>query len=244
MTADTKITVGVVDDNRMFARLLERELNRTLDRRCVGHARSEDGCRRLVAEHKPDILLMDVFLPNRDGVTVAAELVELHPEMRVIMFTNMPIEEYEELQLMAASRRSTDAWDFVSHVDDTPVLFESIRSVALGNRRLYLEEAVEKAVAASAQVDSSPPRPRIRRPSLSATEMYVLKMLGKGLAAEQIRLTRSDWVDKDHAVESHLRNLRNKFGVNSQVQLILEAQRLGLLDAPKVGVERREDEIT
>jgi DNA-binding NarL/FixJ family response regulator len=244
MTTNAETTIGVVDDNRMFARLLERELNRTPDLRCVGHVRSEEDCRRLVTEHKPDILLMDVFLPNRDGVGLAAELIELHVKMRVIMFTNMPIEDYEELQLMAASRRSADAWDFVSHVDDTAVLFESIRSVALGHRRLYLEEAVERTVTASSAVVSTPPRPKVRRPSLSATESYVLKMLGKGLSAEQIRLTRQDWADKDHAVESHLRNLRNKFGVNSQVQLILEAQRLGLLDVPKVELEQRKDEAS
>jgi DNA-binding NarL/FixJ family response regulator len=236
MSTDTKITVGLVDDNRMFAGLMERELNRTTDLRCIGHARSEESSKRLVSKHKPTILLMDVFLPNRNGVALAAELVELHDVMRVIIFTNMPIEECEELQLMATSRRSADAWDFVSHIDDTAVLFESIRSVALGHRRLYLEEAVERSVAASSAAESAPPRPKVRRPSLSATESYVLKMLGKGLNTGEIRSTRRDWADKDHAVESHLRNLRNKFGVNNQVQLVLEAQRLGLLDVPNVEV--------
>lgn len=226
MSTRTPIRVAFVDDNQMLSAMLERELNRSGDIKCIGRAGTAKEATSLVETEYPDILLIDIFLPGRDGIALAGDLMELHQDMRIIIYTNMAIESAEELQLMAESRRRADAWDFVSKNEDTDALLESIRSVAMGHRRTFLEDAV------SAHTDpfEAPSRPRLRQPNLSSTEDYVLQMLGRGLTSEQIRETRADWAEKQYAVESHLRNLRNKFGVNNQVQLVLAAQRLGYLD--------------
>ncbi|GAA0797355.1 response regulator [Spirilliplanes yamanashiensis] len=84
---DTAIRVLVVDDHPRFAELLAVALRAQSGLCYLGHARTGAEAERLVAELRPDVVLMEVALPDADGIAVAARLGHTHPGTRVVMLT-------------------------------------------------------------------------------------------------------------------------------------------------------------
>ena len=86
----TPTRVLLVDDNRTFAELLARALDAEPDLACVGHAlNAEDGIAAAI-RLAPDIVVMDLNLPDRDGISATAELTSRDPEMKVLILTAHP----------------------------------------------------------------------------------------------------------------------------------------------------------
>src|SRR5262245_60785080 len=84
---DESITVLVVDDHQTFAELLAIALQSEPSLNYAGHARSSAEARDLVGRLAPDAVLMDVELPDVDGIKTTAQLVADHPGLRVIILT-------------------------------------------------------------------------------------------------------------------------------------------------------------
>jgi DNA-binding NarL/FixJ family response regulator len=84
---DVVTRVLVVDDHRTFAELLSRALDAEGDLKCVGYAKDAAEARELVAELHPDIVLMDLEMPDQDGISATAELVRKHPDLKVLILT-------------------------------------------------------------------------------------------------------------------------------------------------------------
>src|SRR6478672_12351252 len=79
--------VLVVDDHRTFAELLARALDAESDLECVGHAQDSSEALAAVERLRPDVVLMDVHLPDRDGISTTAELVREHPDLKGVILT-------------------------------------------------------------------------------------------------------------------------------------------------------------
>ncbi len=89
---DEQVTVVVVDDSktmRQHLRMLLEELN------YVVVAEGSDGAevRELYEKHRPDLVTVDIVMPGKDGVEATRELLEAHPEARVVMCTGMSLRE-------------------------------------------------------------------------------------------------------------------------------------------------------
>ena len=82
-----RTSVLVVDDHRTFAELLARALDAESDLECVGHAQDSGEALDAVERLRPDVVLMDVHLPDRDGICTTAELVRDHPDLKVLILT-------------------------------------------------------------------------------------------------------------------------------------------------------------
>src|SRR3954447_4065861 len=93
MPADIRTTVYrvvVIDDHRIFTDLVSLALASEPRMECVGTAGTAAQARQVVSEHQPDIALIDVRMPDGDGVNLARELLTLAPNMRVLMLTAFP----------------------------------------------------------------------------------------------------------------------------------------------------------
>jgi DNA-binding NarL/FixJ family response regulator len=84
---DTAIRVLVVDDHPRFAELLGLALDGQPALDYVGHARTGAEALRLVDELRPDVVLMDVALPDLDGIAATERLRASHPQTRVVVLT-------------------------------------------------------------------------------------------------------------------------------------------------------------
>jgi len=86
----------VVDDDRSFLNLVEKILSVEMDIEVIGEARDGEEAISKAKELKPDIVLMDVRMPNMNGLTATRKLKQIMPEVRTIILTIYDIDEYRE----------------------------------------------------------------------------------------------------------------------------------------------------
>ncbi len=84
---DRTTTVVLVDDHRVFADSLAAALETRAGLHCLGTARAVDEALPLVEEHRPDVVLMDAYLPRIDGIEGLKMVRERSPESQVIVLT-------------------------------------------------------------------------------------------------------------------------------------------------------------
>lgn len=87
MSPDATQRVLVVDDHQMFVQLLSAALSAEPDLDCVGVAHDITSALEKTRELRPDLVVMDVRLGDGDGIAAARELLEEHPETRVVVLT-------------------------------------------------------------------------------------------------------------------------------------------------------------
>jgi DNA-binding NarL/FixJ family response regulator len=124
------ITVVVVDDHRLVRAGLEQLLGLTDDIRVVGSAADGHTAVPLVAERRPDVVLMDISMPGVDGIQTTRALLAHDPTIRVLILTSVSDQEriLESLHAGAMGYLMKDA--------EPDELFDRIRSTA-GDCRLH-----------------------------------------------------------------------------------------------------------
>ena len=84
-----KLSIVIVDDSRIALAQLEGILSQIDEVEVAGSARDGISAIRAVAQHKPDLLLMDIVMPEMDGLSALRILNSNHPEMRVVMISSL-----------------------------------------------------------------------------------------------------------------------------------------------------------
>jgi DNA-binding NarL/FixJ family response regulator len=124
------ITVVVVDDHRLVRAGLEQLLALTDDIRVVGSAADGSSAVPLVAERRPDVVLMDISMPGVDGIQATRALLAHDPAIRVLVLTSVSDQEriLESLDAGAMGYLMKDA--------EPDELFDRIREVATDHQFL------------------------------------------------------------------------------------------------------------
>jgi DNA-binding NarL/FixJ family response regulator len=161
------ITLLIVDDHHLFRDGLVHAFSEEPGMKVVAHCSDGIKALDLFADHRPDVVLMDVSMPRIDGVETTRRLVVRHPEARVLMLTSSE-EEQDAVDSMEAG-----AAGYVVKTVAFEELLDAIREVHAGGRPVG--EAVARRLA----------RSRPQGP-LSARELNVLKGLRDGLAENEI----------------------------------------------------------
>ena len=213
---DPATRVLVVDDHVVFAQLVERALRQETDLTCIGTASSLTEARRMCTALRPDVVLMDVRLPDGDGVDATSEVVAEAPETRVVVLS-----AFIDAALMrrASLAGATALLAKDGELDD---LLHAIRSSEPGslavNPRLLHQLVRESGRTAPG-------------PDLTQREREVLRMLADGSDLTVIAKEMSISV---HTCRGHVKNVLAKLGVHSQLQAVVVAMRHGLIE-PSVG---------
>ena len=215
------IRVLLVDDQGLVREGLRVLLEMTPDIRVVGEA--GDGLEAVAQARRvrPDVVLMDVQMPQMDGVAATRRLRETCPDAQVIILTTFDDDEYvfEGLRAGAVGYLLKDV--------PSEQLAEAIRAAARGEA--FIQPSVtRKVVAEFARINE---RERLRREQplvepLSARELEVLALLAEGLSNQEIgeRLCIAAGTAKNH-----VGHIIAKLGVRDRTQAILRAQEIGLL---------------
>src|SRR5438067_3443323 len=174
---DTPTRVLVVDDHRSFADALGLVVDMHDDLVCVGRAGTLAAGLQMVVEAQPHVVLMDVGLPDGDGVDGASRVKELRPGAHVMILT-----AHTDLRLVARAAAAGAAGFFPK---ESPVeeIIGAIRTVREGGILL----AAELRAAVWSQAGRVPGDAHGADPELmTAREREVLTLLGEGLAAKTI----------------------------------------------------------
>ena len=124
------IRVLLVDDHSIMREGLESMLRGSDEFQVVGQAQDGDEAVRAAAELSPDVVVMDVMMPNKDGVEACREIMDAAPDIRVVMLT-ASTEEDAVIEAVAAG-----ATGYLQKVSGMDRLLDTIREVAADELRL------------------------------------------------------------------------------------------------------------
>jgi DNA-binding NarL/FixJ family response regulator len=212
------IRVVIADDQELvrsgFAMILEAQP----DIEVVAEA--SDGVEALAAvrEHRPDVALLDIRMPNLDGIE-AARAVCAQTDCRVLMLTTFDQDDYVYDALYGG------ASGFLLKDVRRDDLVHAVRVVAAGES--LLAPTVTRRLISD--LTARRPRPSARPEGLThltTRERETLKLLGRGLSNAEIAVAM---VVSEHTVKTHVSNVLSKLGLRDRVQAVIAAYESGLI---------------
>jgi NarL family two-component system response regulator LiaR len=207
-TSSPRIRVLVVDDHTMVRRGLATFLKVFDDLELAGEAANGQAAIQLCAQLQPDVVLMDMVMPEMDGATATRLIRKQSPLIQVLALTSFKEE------ILVQSALQAGAIGYLLKDLSADELAQAIRAAHAGRATLS-PEAAQALVHAASQ----PPAPGI---DLTERERAVLALMVEGLNNTQIaaRLTVSP-----STVKSHVSNILSKLGVTSRTEAVTLALR-------------------
>ncbi|GKQ37905.1 response regulator transcription factor [Streptomyces sp. A012304] len=216
-TEENPIRVFLLDDHEVVRRGLADLLDAEPDISVVGDADSAAHALTRGPAVRPDVAVLDVRLPDGDGITVCRELRSRMPELAVLMLTSFDDEEALLDAIMAG------ASGYVLKQIRGSALVSAVRTVASGQS--MLDPATTARLMESLRTDpAGEPAVAPELAGLSPRERDILALIGEGLTNRQIgrRLYLSE-----KTVKNHISRLLAKLGVQRRVQAAVLASHLG-----------------
>jgi DNA-binding NarL/FixJ family response regulator len=218
------IRVLVADDQSMVRAGFRMLLADEDDIEVVAEAQNGVEAVDKAARFHPTVVLMDIRMPELDGLEATRRILAVDPEARVLVLTTFDLDEYIYEALSAG------ASGFVLKDDPPEQLIAAIRTVAGGNA--LLSPAVTKRVIHQfARIQrSSPPK---HLDELTAREMEVFRLIARGLSNAEIA---KELFVSETTVKTHVAHVLTKLSVRDRVQAVVLAYECGL-----AGVIREDD---
>jgi DNA-binding NarL/FixJ family response regulator len=196
------IRIGLIDDHHLVRESLRLVLDSEADLEVVGQAASHPEAFHLMATASPDVLLLDLGLPDGDGISLLRALRDRYDDLKIIVVT-MDRGTETVRQALAAG-----AWGYVVKGAHAHELVEAIRAVARGEQ--YLHSSVTSAVI------SDSIRWTQTGTQLSLREREIVGHLAAGLSPAAIGRLLGISV---HTVNRHVANLSAKLGLRGRSAL-------------------------
>lgn len=222
------VRVLLVDDHQTFAELLAMGLDCQPDIRCVGHVQQGELAMHAVDALTPQVVLVDVHLGSQDGLDLAAELRQRHPDLRVIALTA----SLDPVDVARAARAGACAY-----LPKSGALEDVLNAVRTArNGRLMLPQDMVLDLVALDRRSADRAGPRDGGPVLTAREQQVLELLGEGLdvnaIAKRLEIRTS-------TCRGYVQNLLGKLGAHTQLEAVVTATSRGLLRVRDDGAHTR-----
>ena len=214
MMGDRPIRVLLADDQTIVRKGMHALLDAIDGIEVVGEATNGREAAVLAAELKPDVVLMDLLMPECDGVEATRRISRTDPDVNVVILTGIGTED----KLLAAVRAG--ALGYLRKDADTEALTQAVRQVAGGGS--WLPPDLTRRVLN----ELAHPAPRQAQPdALTDRELTVLKLLAQGRTNAQMA---EEMFVSEVTVRTHVSHLQDKLGVANRVQAALYALRTGI----------------
>jgi DNA-binding NarL/FixJ family response regulator len=205
------IRVLIADDHDIVRRGLRTILTLDPEIDIVGEVENGTQAVRGAERLRPDVVLMDLLMPELDGIEATRQIRRVLPNVQVLALTSV----VESGSVVDAVRAG--AVGYVLKDGQADELPSQVRAAAAGHIQL-----APRVAACVVQEVRAPQRPD----ALSDREIDVLRLLGAGLANKQIGLALSI---SEKTVKAHVSAILGKLGLNSRTQAALEASKRGLI---------------
>lgn len=207
----------IADDHGVLRAGLRALLNAEPDLEVLGEAADGEEALRLAREVQPDIVLMDINMPGAGGIETTRQLLELRPEVRVLILT-----VHEDTCLLQGALQAGAAGYILKRAVESE-LVNAIHAVARGD--LYIHPGMTRGLLKS--MGTFPAARSATAAILTPRETEVLTLIAKGHTNRQVAEILSLSV---RTVESHRASLMDKLELRSRVELVRYAADCGLLD--------------
>jgi DNA-binding NarL/FixJ family response regulator len=202
------INVAIVEDNRSFRDKLKNYLNETPGYHCVCDCDSAEDAFKLIPRLQPDVVLMDIHLPNLSGVDCTRKLKEICPSVRILILT-----VYEDNERIFGALKAGASGYLLKRADPSDIL-RAIQEVNQGGAPMSSQIACR--VVESFRETAPDPR---KNEKLSQREEEILQALCKGYSSKEIGEHFSISIT---TVNTHLHHIYEKLHVRSRTEAVLK----------------------
>ncbi len=216
MTGQARIKVLIADDQALFRSGLARLLAEDSTVEIVGQATDGNDAVKQAGTLKPDVILMDLKMPNLDGVEATRRIVATHPGIKILILTTFEADSYVIQALQAG------ASGYVLKDTRPEGVISSIHAVSAGER--VMASTVANRVL---EMLTGTTTPKEFYDNMTPREIEILKLLASGMANKTIayRLKISE-----KTVRNHISNFYEKLQIYDRAQAVLYAVRKGLVE--------------
>lgn len=212
------IRVLIVDDHTLFRESLRSLLKAAGGIEIVGEAENGIEAVRKAAQLRPDVVLMDIAMPNLNGLQATRKIKKENPSVKVLILTMYETEQYIIEMLHSG------ASGYILKRAAARELVSAIQAVSQGNAYLYPSVAKKVLNGYLEQIKAGEKEDDHER--LSVRELDVLCLVAEGKTNKEIAKLLSISV---HTVQTHRLNLMKKLKVHDRTQLVRYAIREGLI---------------
>ena len=202
------IRVVVVDDHPLLRKGIAALVNAETDMKLVAEASTGVEAIRQFRQHRPDITLMDLQMPDMNGIDATTAIRQEFPDARIIVLTTYA----GDVQVVRALKAGARGYLLKAEVNEE--LLETIRRVHAGHRRIPPELAAEVAEYTA-------------REALSEREVEVLRLVAAGNANKEIAARLSIGED---TVKRHVTNILAKLQANDRTHAVTIALKRGIIE--------------
>ncbi|MGP3979415.1 response regulator [Streptomyces sp. 8N114] len=216
--SEQRVSVLIVDDDELTRTGLRALLAAKPDLEVVGEAADGTEVLPMVTRLRPDVVLMDVRMPEVDGIEATRRLrTALSDPPKVIVITTFENDEYvyDALHIGASG--------FIRKRAPAQQIAHAIRLVATGDSVLFPDTVRRLAAGRAVRRDAAD-----RTSALTPRETEILRLMAEGLSNQQ---TASRLRVSLETVKTHVGNVLAKLGANNRTQAVILAYEAGLIDA-------------
>jgi DNA-binding NarL/FixJ family response regulator len=216
-----KRSIFIIDDHPLFREGLKAIIRRDARFEVIGEAGNGRKGFRMVKKLRPDLILMDISLPDQNGIELTREISSLLPDSRILI-----VSMHSKINYIAEAFQA-GATGYIVKESAAERIMKGLEYVLRGDYFLdsSVSQQVVKKLMASPAKDEKISDAGYGK--LSPREQEVLRLLAEGLSRKEIakRLFISP-----KTVENHRTNIMNKLGLHSNMDLIRYSAKLGLID--------------
>ena len=223
MSTAGRIRVMVVDDHPIMRKGLRDVLEASERLEVVGQAGDGEEAVGSVEALAPDVIVMDVIMPRKDGIDACREIMDILPDIKVLILTAS-----DEMKAIIEAI-SAGATGYLQKYSPPEELVEAVLDVAEGRTRMP-EQAVKEVFAMVRGQRGFTSRRALDR--LTVLERETLTLFASGRSYTQVAVARGK---STVTIRNTLYRIQDKLGVKTKQELVIWAVRNGLLDDVVVG---------
>ena len=217
MTPSVQTRVVLVDDHKIVRDGIRELLQQSGDFVVVGEAGDGEAAVRVAERLKPDVVIMDVMMPVKDGIDACREITEILPDTRLLILTAAS-EEDAMVEAVAAG-----ATGYVHKYSGQETLLCTLREVADGEYAIPAD-VIRRVLS---ELRSGGPRNIYDRSRLTLREGEILALFAQGKSYATIAEVRGN---QPVTIRNAIYGIQDKLGVETKQELVVWAVRSGLLD--------------
>jgi len=214
-------SIIIIDDHPLFREGLKTIINRDDRFKVVGEAGSGHEGLEITKRLKPDLIIVDISLPDQSGIQLTRDLRRLFSETKILI-----VSMHSKIDYIAEAFQA-GATGYVVKESASERLLQGLKSVVKGD--YYLDSSVSHAVVENLM--KSPLKAAkitdADYASLTPREQEVMRFLAEGLSSKAVA---EKLFISPKTVENHRANIMSKLGLHSTIELVRYAAKLGLID--------------